>query len=174
MTRTDKGNRKRLKHDAYQTPFSAIRPMLNYVYMDGVFRFLEPCRGSGNIYDMVELPAKQKVWCEISGGRDYLKTRFRKRFDLIMTNPPYSQWREFLEKSLTEADTVIYLLRLNCLGSGSKTKRAEFWNKNRPTHLFPLQKRPSFAHGGTDMTDYGWFVWDRGELIKTKEWITVL
>lgn len=163
----------RSKYDAYQTPAACIESLLANVDLSGINRFLEPCRGNGNIYQRV--PAQHKAWCEIQEGKDYLKTRYRKRFDLIITNPPFSHWREFLEKSLSEADVVIYLLRLNTLGSGVKTNRAAFWNTHKPTHLFPLESRPSFKGGGTDMTDYAWFVWDKfGRRVGNSDWLKVI
>lgn len=163
---------KRRANDSYQTPVSCIKKLLPYIDLSNINRFLEPCRGKGNIYDLI--PAKHKDYCEIREGRDYLDTRFRKRFDLIITNPPFSMWRPFLQKSLSEADTVIYLLRLNVLGSGKTTRRAEFWNQNKPTHLFPLEQRPSFTAEGTDMTDYAFFAWDREGLITADHWLTVI
>jgi len=91
--------------------------------------------------------------------------------DLIITNPPFKIALEFLEKSLTESKTVIYLLRLNFLGT---LKRKEFWNANQPTHLFTLAKRPSFTGKGTDATEYAWFVWDRGNFMKQEKGIYVI
>lgn len=81
--------------------------------------------------------------------------------DLIVTNPPFSLSMEFLTKSLSEAQTVVYLLRLNYLGSA---ERKTFWKQNQPTHLYVLSNRPSFTGLGTDATEYAWFVWDRGQL----------
>jgi len=115
--------------------------------------------------------AARKAWCELSEARDYLTTRHPERFDLIITNPPFSLAMEFLLKLLDEADTVIYLLRLNMLGSQA---RRDFWNNRPPTHLFPLARRPSFTGNGTDATEYAWFAWDRGSLILVDGWLTVL
>jgi len=107
-------------------------------------------------------------------AKDYLKTPVGP-VDIIITNPPFSLWREFFAKSLSEADTVVYLLRLNVMGGGYTTNLAKFWNDNRPTHLFPLEERPSFTGDGkTDGCNYGWFAWDRGNRIKTNEPFTFL
>lgn len=164
--------KKRQANDYYQTPISCIKKLLPHLDLSNINRFLEPCKGRGNIYDLI--PAKNKDFCEIREGRDYLDTRFRKRFDLIITNPPFSMWRPFLQKSLSEADTVIYLLRINNLGSGKTTKRADFWNANKPSHLFPIEDRPSFVHGATDMTDYAFFCWDRAGIVTTNHWLNVI
>ncbi|WP_436663579.1 hypothetical protein ACOALA_13645 [Alicyclobacillus acidoterrestris] len=86
-----------------------------------------------------------------------MKNDDSERYDFIITNPPFSLAQEFVEKSLTLANCVIMLLRLNFLASG---KRKEFWEKHPPTAIHVLTKRPSFTGTGTDATDYAWFVWD--------------
>lgn len=164
-------NANRIAQDAYQTPPHCIDPMLPYIDFRPGDVVMEPCRGGGNIYRRIP-PFCELRWCEIQEGRDYLTGWRDGAVDIIWTNPPFSLATEFLEKSLGEARTVIYLLRLNFLGS---QKRKEFWNKNRPSHLFVLSRRPSFTGGGkTDSTEYGWFVWDCGGRIKANHWLTVL
>jgi hypothetical protein len=160
---------ERIPEDAYQTPGYCVDALLPFIAWPKVGSFLEPCRGAGAIYGRVS--AARKEWCEISEGRDYLTARYPARFDLIITNPPFSRAMEFLIKSLDEADTVIYLMRVNMLGA---KKRRDFWNRRPPSHLFPLAKRPSFKGNGTDATEYAWFAWDRGGLIRADRWLTVL
>ena len=159
--------------------------MLPYIDFRKDASFLEPCAGSGVILELV--PTEFKHHCELNEknlfvtpfhsnkyGYDYLETNCDYH-DIIITNPPFSLWREFLEKSLSEADTVVYLLRLNVFGSGKQTNRADFWNAHRPTHIFALEDRPSFTGDGkTDGCDYAWVAWDRGNRIKTKEFFTAL
>ena len=152
----------RKSNDTYQTPASAIEPLLPFITFNDA-NCLDPCRGAGNIIKTVQNYATCTSWnwCEIQEGIDYFAYKPTKRFDIVITNPPFFCWRKFLTKSLSEADLVIYLLRLNVLGSGVKTQRAKFWNNNPPTHLFPLEKRPSFTNDGkTDGCDYAWYCWD--------------
>lgn len=154
---------QRIENDAYNTPQVCVELLLPFIDFRGEPLFVEPCRGDGNIYDLA--PCKYKQYCEIEEGKDYFDEDFR-GVNLIITNPPFNQALEFLEKSLNEADTVIYLLRLNFFAS---QKRKEFWQNNKPTHVFVLSDRPSFTGNGTDRTDYMWCAWDRGNRIKTKE-----
>ncbi len=164
----------RRENDSYQTPPYCVEKLLPYIDFRGEPSFIEPCKGDGNIYYMIAPLCSTSAYYEMAKGRDYLTTRCSP-VDIIITNPPFSLWREFLEKSLTEADLVIYMLRLNVMGSGTKTNRGEFWNSNRPTRSFPLEKRPSFiGDGKTDCCDYHWLAWDRSNRIKTKEWLNVL
>jgi hypothetical protein len=155
MSATNRGS-ERIPKDFYPTPEWAVDVMLPLFDFSKCSCFLEPCRGSGVIYNKV--PMKNKQWAELSKGRDYLKDLYDlPENSIIITNPPFSLALEFLGKSLWEAGTVCYLLPLNFLGS---IKRHEFWKANPPTHLFPLSRRPSFTGKGTDACDYAWFVWD--------------
>lgn len=149
----------------------------------------------GIIYDKVSVVTK--YWCELSDGVDYLKTKMP-FVDLVLTNPPFSLAKEFIEKALSESDTVCMLQRVNFLGSQS---RKEFWNRNPPTHLFVLANRPKFIAkcskcknpenyqigalevcplcGGkvrpqSDATEYAWFVWDKKNVFKKSNGIYVI
>ena len=160
---------KRRPQDEYQTPVYCVEKLIPYISFHGDCHFLEPCAGEGNIVDIVSPLVKSVTTCEIKAVKDYFA--FSGSADLIITNPPFSLAIDFLEKSLGEADTVVYLLRLNFFGS---VKRKEFWNKNKPSHLFVLTPRPSFTEGGTDSCEYGWFCWDRRNRVKADHWLTVL
>lgn len=76
-------------------------------------------------------------------------------FDLVIANPPYSDAERFVEHALTIGRTCCFLLRLNWLAS---KKRAAF-HRAHPSDVFVLPRRPSFTNGGTDATEYAWFVW---------------
>lgn len=82
----------------------------------------------------------EKHWCEIGAGSDYLTTRCP-HVDLLVCNPPFSLALEFLGKSLAEASTVAYPLRINFLAS---QKLYAWWNDNKPDHLLVISKRPRF------------------------------
>lgn len=165
MSATNRGA-VRSEYDFYATPKEPIEKILAEIDFSSISSFVEPCRGDGAIYDYIGC---EKDYAEIRESRDYLKMGFN--CDLIITNPPFSIALDFLEKSLKEAKTVVYLLRLNFLGS---QKRKEFWQKNPPTHLFTLSKRPSFTGKGTDATEYAWFVWDGGGYFKKPNGIYVI
>lgn len=153
------------ENDYYPTPVSAITPLLDRIDFNRVLTFLEPCCGDNRILNLI--PAdKIKFWTEISKGRNYFDYKFED-VDLIITNPPFSTAIEFLTKSLSEGKTVYYLQRLNWLGSD---KRKSFWNSNPPEKIFVLSKRPQFKRelglgGGTDSTEYAWFIWDKLNIV---------
>jgi len=167
MSATNRGA-IRVPQDGYMTPMKSILPMVDRISIPKIKSFLEPCRGTGNIYDSVSIPIKR--YCEISEGLDYMNRKFD-NIDLIMTNPPFAQAMPFILKSLKEAKTVIYLLRLNFLGS---QKRKQFWQMIPPTHLYVLSHRPKFINNRTDATEYAWFCWDSGNFVKDDRGIYVL
>lgn len=166
MSATNRGANRSIQ-DFYPTPKSAIHVILERIKLDQVTSSCEPCRGDDAIFKF--LPGNRS-WAELSKGIDYLSCPML-FVELIMTNPPFSLALEFLEKSLTHGLTIVYLLRLNFLGT---KKRKPFFQKNPPTHLYILSQRPSFTGHGTDATEYAWFVWDRGELMEDKPGIYVL
>jgi hypothetical protein len=68
---------------------------------------LEPCAGDGNFLQFI--PGAD--WCEIKKGRDFLA--HRDTVDWIITNPPWSQIREFLNHSFLLAQNVAFLMTVN-------------------------------------------------------------
>ena len=166
----------RSPYDFYPTPREVIDNLLiNRICIEGTV--LEPCCGDGVIVqalrndcgarvqvDAIEIDESHSPQLKSAGIDnvqfcDFLTANITKRYDYIITNPPFSLAQEFIEKSLTLADKgVIMLLRLNFLGS---QKRHDFWIKNPPSAIYVLSKRPSFTGNGTDNQDYAWFVWDK-------------
>jgi transcriptional regulator with XRE-family HTH domain len=75
---------------------------------------LEPARGDGAFYDT--LPSHiTRHWCEITEGRDFFD--WNTPVDWIVTNPPWSRFRDFLEHSLRLADNVLFLAPINHFGT---------------------------------------------------------
>lgn len=159
-------------NELYQTPIECVEALLSHLQLKGNETFLEPCRAGGRIYDRVNLPDSQKEWCEIAPEehglsaepRDYLAADFgENRFDLIITNPPFSLSEQFLEKSLKELKpdgTLAYLQRVNFLGS---IKRVAFWARvGFPNKTPVIVPRPKFSKGGSDSCEYCWYIYDMG------------
>jgi hypothetical protein len=141
MSATGRGT-VRIEKDFYPTPAKCVEAIAPKVHWDSVVVAAEPCRGSGAIVQALK-PWYDRQWhChEVREGWDYLKAD-PYPVDVVITNPPYDLATDFLKRSLRDGNCVIYLLRINYLGSA---KRAEFLNANRPTHLYVLSERPSFV-----------------------------
>lgn len=173
MSRTNKKNVQ--TNENYPTPATVVDRLIDHMDISIYDSFLEPCRGNRVIYDKVPVIDPNKSWCEISEGKDYLTTQFKNKFDLIITNPPFSLSEQFIKKSLSELTdngTLVYLLRLNFLGS---LKRLDFWFEvGFPTNLITIVPRPKFINNKSDACEYAWFIWDYGDRLKNLNSIDVI
>lgn len=158
----------RQENDLYVTPqwcIEGLFEIINFKHLKDncQWYFAEPCKGTGAIYDHFPVGSE---FAEISLGVDYLKHTWKQRPDCIITNPPFYLAKEFVEKSLIEADVVIHLLRLGFLGSYD---RFSLLSKNKPNHLIVMSDRPKFVNNKTDMQDVAWFVWDKKGLLELED-----
>lgn len=172
MSRT---NGKGIKpNELYPTPPALVKALLEKITIPEGATFLEPCFGTGAIYNQVDLPERDKYYAEITQGIDYLTTEFEP-VDLIITNPPFSLAKEFLIKSLSEikpTGVIIYLLRLNYLGS---VDRLPFWEEvGYPDKVLVATPRPSFTDGGSDACEYAWFCWGNVNLVDARNGVSGL
>lgn len=168
------GYDRRVALDHYATPAWAVRAILPRLPMGSV---IDPCAGEGKLLEVVreawacqsivgyELDAGRAAACQAGGfeceERDALSPAPWDGCDVIITNPPYARADAFVERALTErapGTWVAMLLRLNWLGG---IKRSAF-HREHPADVFVLPRRPSFTGGGTDATEYAWFVWAKG------------
>lgn len=70
-------------------------------------RILDPCRGDGAFSNQIP----DCLWCELSQGRDFLD--WSSPVDWIITNPPWSKMRQFLQHGMEVADNIVYLTSIN-------------------------------------------------------------
>lgn len=109
-------------------------------------------------------------------------------YDAVISNPPYGEWvadgqnkagkpkkryrdlaREFATKAFELAPVVAFLLRLDWAGSQAR----HAFHDAHPADLIIFSNRPKFRiDGGSDATEYAWWIWRRGATIGT--WITHL
>jgi len=98
-------NRDYVSNDVVQTPPALAQRLVEHFKPTG--RMLEPCKGEGNFLRLMPGAAR----CEISEGRDFLP--WIERVDWIITNPPWSQIRRFLQQAMAVSDHVVFLLTIN-------------------------------------------------------------
>ncbi len=189
MSATNRGAR-RAAADFYPTPPEPVRAFLAQFGLPANSRILEPCAGSGSIIrclreyglnniDAVELREEERqgleaVANEVRIGDFLTMDGLSNKYNVIITNPPYRQAREFIEKSLDivrPGGSVIMLLRTNFLESKS---RFDFWQAHPLRGLYVLSKRPSFTGTGTDATSYSWFVWRKNRPWEHEQIIRVI
>lgn len=98
-------NRNYISNDKVMTPEPLARALVQYFRPSG--KGLEPCRGTGNIWRLLE----NADWCEIDEGLDFFD--YNDKVDYIFTNPPWSQIREFINHAMEIADEIYFLLTIN-------------------------------------------------------------
>lgn len=177
------GNPKteRVENDFYATNPNAVMSILNN-YCFNANTILEPCVGQGHIANTVEefySNHKEIVGVDlIDRGypntiiADFLKWDTDKRFDGIITNPPYSLAKEFVEKGmelLRDDGQMLMLLKIQFLEG---LKRKELFEKYPPKYIYVFRNRMATWNNGKSLDDNGkrwattmchaWFVWEKG------------
>lgn len=183
MSSTNRGS-KRSPADFYATPPWVTNRLLEAADLPGG-RWLEPCAGDGELIRTVRARRPDIVWSAgelreemrsmlepISPGGLYLGDLLElpedyfgpEKFDVAITNPPFSIALPIIQKCMKLAKKTVMLLRLNFWGSD---ERAEFM-RVCPPDTFVLPNRPMFSlnkYGkpGTDSPEYAWMVWESPE-----------
>jgi hypothetical protein len=163
--------------EIFPTPSWAVTALLDCLRpRSGTF--FEPCAGEGHIVRAVDAwfatnrpDEPPPTWeytdirptryaqpaCDMARG-DNLFSRRGRRFDTILTNPPFSRAFDLFHVLLPlAARSLAFLLPLSWLGSSERANALRTWQP----HLFVLPERPIFRGEGTDQEVYAWFVWAR-------------
>jgi len=172
--------RGRMKNDYYATPPIATELLLKEVklYDDTI---LEPAAGEGHIvkvlkefYPYNEITANDLVYrssrigIDVNGGIDFLTYEPHRKFDTIITNPPFNQAKEFIEKALTLANHyVIIFAKLQFLET---VERRKLFDEYPPKYVYVHSRRVSPYINGDPVDEKGkpwaspmafaWFVWE--------------
>ena len=93
--------------DLVMTPESLAIDIIKHYKPTG--KILDPCRGEGAFYDNFD--TDNKDWCELGENKDFFD--YDKKVDWIMTNPPWSLIRQFLDHAMKIADNIVYLITIN-------------------------------------------------------------
>lgn len=107
-------------------------------------------------------------------GHDFLSSN--RRYDNIITNPPYNSAEGFVEVGLKNSrKKLALLLRLAFLEGGGRCER--IFSVAPPSRVWVFSERITFyPHGavqaGTGTTAYAWFIWDKEHIGSTElKWI---
>lgn len=103
-------NRDYVSNDDVMTPRPLAKAIVEHFRPSGIC--LDPCRGEGAFFDC--LP-DDSLWFEVKEGRDFLTGTFPygDGVNWIVSNPPWSQIRPFLARSMSVSDNVVFLLTVN-------------------------------------------------------------
>lgn len=175
------GNPKneRAVNDYYATNPKAVKMLLEKHVFD-TKAVLEPCIGGGHIADAIKNFYSKDI--DITGidivdrgypntiVHDFLTWETDKKFNSIITNPPYSIAQEFIEKGmelLSDSGQMAMFLKLPFLEG---VKRKEFFEKYPPKYIYVFRSRmPTWKNGSEINPDTGkkwqevicfaWFIW---------------
>ena len=185
------GNPKndRVDYDFYATDPIAVQKLLTKYAINGS-EILEPCVGDGNIAKAINNFYTNKR--NITGidivdrgypntiVQDYLTWETDKKFDCIITNPPYSLAKEFVEKSMPLLNDgydedgcpngqLIMFLKIQFLEGA---KRKELFEKYPPKYIYVFRNRMATWNNGEPLDPNGkrwattmchaWFCWEKG------------
>lgn len=169
----------RVANDYYATDPKAVKQLFdNFAINKRINSFLEPCVGGGNIADEVInilKPNTTKFIDIVDRGYpntdavDYLTYDSDEKFDLIMTNPPYSLGKEFVNKSMSMLNKDGYLIMFLKIQFLEGIKRKPMFDKYPPKYIYVFRKRMGTWRNGEEFDDDGkhrsttmchaWFVW---------------
>lgn len=94
--------------DLHMTPPCIAKALIAKLPLSG--KVLEPAMGEGAFYN--SFPEHlEKDWCEIEKGRDFFN--YHENVDWVVTNPPFSQFVEFLRHSVAIADNIAFYCTIN-------------------------------------------------------------
>ena len=135
--------------DIVMTPYDLAEMLVEHFQPDG--RILEPCKGTGNFVKAFK-GYGEVLWCEIKEGKDFMQ--FDEQVDWIITNPPWSKIREFLNKAMRHSTNVCFLFTINHLWTRARIndiKQRKFGIKeivifNTPSNFPPLGFQVGMVH----------------------------
>ena len=154
--------------DLYETPLKITEMILNRLEINANALFYEPANGKGAISNVIKDYGYKCDTSDIMDGVDFLTTNGVKKYDIIITNPPYKYAKEFVEKSFShvkDGGKVVMLLRLSFLESA---KRYNFFRDSGLKEIHISSKRITMypANGNVPKNSgtvaYAWYVWEKG------------
>jgi hypothetical protein len=106
-------------------------------------------------------------------------TLVQEGFDLVMTNPPFHSWEEFVEKACLVVSEGGYVVLLGLTAWGSRSESGyELFQRYCPVAQLRIPGAVSYRSRGNDTRDYCWWVFRRplrtdiGKL-KLGGWLTI-
>lgn len=173
--------RERVCNDFYATPPSAVKAILNKITLEG--SILEPAAGQGHISKVLKeyypnseiisidlIQRENKFDIPIQGGVDFLTYKFDRKFDNIITNPPFNLSQEFIEKALDLSNSKVIMFAKIQLLEGNK--RREMFDNSPLKYIYVFTKRVNPMRNGEELDEKGkpwasrmcfaWFIWEHG------------
>jgi hypothetical protein len=173
----DSVNRERVEEDYYATPKEATESLLNSFDLSECESFYEPACGEGHISKVLEkfYPDADIHSTDLIdrgfgvGNIDFLKLdSFTRKFDCIITNPPFKLSQEFIEKGLKLSNKYVIMFAKIQLLEG--VARRKLFDKFPPKYIYVFTERVNPLRNGSPVDENGkkwastmcfaWFVWE--------------
>lgn len=159
---------KRHKNDFYPTPPECTIALIDFLENHFLLRkgdsIWEPACGNNAMVDVFKKRGYVVHGTDIEQGQNYLTGSLGEDFDWIITNPPFSLAKEFIEKSIAEGKPFALLLKSQYWHS---SKRLKLFKDHQPAYVLPLTWRPDFTGEGNSLLDMMWVVWIGKSLVTT-------
>ena len=170
---------KREENDFYATDPETLKLFLYEFWKDNSFEgdILEPACGQGHISKTLEemLPSFNIISTDLidrgygQGGIDFLTYDYGRTFGTVITNPPFSLAKEFIEKGLEVSKKYVIMLCKIQLLEG--VKRKDMFLNTPLKYVYVHTTRQATWKGGKPTDSKGkkwattmclaWFVWDK-------------
>ena len=171
---------KREENDFYATDPQTLKLFLHEFLKDNSLddeSILEPACGEGHISKTIKeiLPNCEILSTDLidrgygQGGIDFLTHDYGRSFGVVITNPPFSLAKEFIEKGLEVSERYVIMLCKIQLLEGAKRKN--MFLSTPLKYIYVHTTRQATWKGGKPLDPKGrkwsttmclaWFVWDK-------------
>jgi len=163
----NQGQRK--EGDFYETHYSMTEQLLEKYNFDIDKSFLEPACGNNAITKILSKRIKNIFSYDIINGENFLNEK--RKFDWIITNPPYSLADKFVMKAKEVSNVgIAFLLRTNYLQGNKRYKLIFNVNDNfKLKYIYQFTRMADLSapirEDGkypTGMLAYCWMIWEKG------------
>ena len=169
----------RVEHDFYATDPETLKMFLYEFWKENTFEgsILEPACGQGHISKTLKelLPNFDIISTDLInrgygiGGVDFLTHDYKRKFNTVITNPPFSLAKEFIEKGLEVSDKYVIMFCKIQLLEG--VKRKDMFLNTPLKYVYVHTTRQATWKDGNPTDSKGrkwantmclaWFVWDK-------------
>jgi hypothetical protein len=152
--------------DLYETPYWVTEALQPYMVHHKVV--WEPAAGNGKMVRVLRDAGKTVISTDISTGQDFLSIIGAPGPaggpDAIVTNPPYTLAKEFIEHSLRQFNPPMVAMLLRTDFDHAKTRMHLFKNCPQFSKKLVLTKRIVWfeSPGAAPSFNHAWFIWERG------------
>lgn len=173
---------EQVNHEKYYTPDWCVKAIAAQFKTDEIkhINILEPCAGDGRLLEVFMAELDKNPYMTYSAEAidiepdkinvkkaDFLTYETDLKYDLVITNPPFSLALDCLKKALTlltPTGKVVFLLRQGFLAAKWRYEEYKANPLLIPHTNYVLSTRPRFifpanAKKSSDSTDYCWMIW---------------